>query len=300
MEGAGTMLCYRVLSAVVGIPLAVVLVCAGGLWLTLPVCALAMIGFLEFADKARAKRVSVLTALGLPLTLALVLLAHARTVPEGALLHLTGEGYGTMLSAVVFALVMGCLALYVVGYHHDRSLPVVANVGATVLATLYVGVTFSFFPLLRAFGDGRPSTPLLGIPWLPVDLGARLLLVVMAATWVSDTLAYFAGVSIGRTTLSPTSPNKTVEGLFGGFLGALVTALLLGAWLHVPAQYTLPVGVAIGVLGQVGDLCKSVLKRDLGTKDFGTLIPGHGGVLDRFDSLMMNVPVAYFCALLTL
>jgi len=123
---------------------------------------------------------------------------------------------------------------------------------------------------------------------------------LFCVTWATDTGAYFTGKNLGRKKLTPASPNKTWEGTGGGLLAAVVVALAFGAWFQLPLRLTAPVGVMAGIMGQFGDLCKSILKRDLGTKDFGALIPGHGGVLDRFDSLMMNVPVVYFYAVLVM
>lgn len=289
------MLLYRVLSALVGIPLAVLLVCQGGLWLTVPLCVLAAIGFHEFSDKARLQQIHVLEPLGHGVCLAFLALTHARTMGS-----LSPERYDRALLGLLFLLVAGSLIGYVFRYHREPQTPVVAGVSATVLGSLYVGVPFSFFVLLRGFHSADPPVAIPGFPGFPQEFGARLLLWLFCVTWATDTGAYFAGKKLGQRKLTPASPNKTWEGAAGGFLAAVAVALTFGAWFQLPLWLTVPVGVMAGVLGQFGDLCKSILKRDLGTKDFGALIPGHGGVLDRFDSLMMNVPVAYFYAVLVM
>src|SRR5262249_61276596 len=90
------------------------------------------------------------------------------------------------------------------------------------------------------------------------------------------------------------SPNKTWEGAAGGFAGALVVAAALAGWLRFPFAWAITAGILIGVLAQLGDLCKSAIKREIGAKDFGALLPGHGGILDRFDSLLFTATAVYF------
>jgi phosphatidate cytidylyltransferase len=122
------------------------------------------------------------------------------------------------------------------------------------------------------------------------------------ATVAYDVGAYFVGRQMGKTPLSPSSPNKTIEGLAGGALAAvLVSAIVLGVvgvfpWELGPA---IILGLAVAVVAPIGDLCESMLKRDLGLKDMGSILPGHGGLLDRFDALLFVLPVTYYVFLLT-
>jgi phosphatidate cytidylyltransferase len=120
-------------------------------------------------------------------------------------------------------------------------------------------------------------------------------LLVVFATWACDTGAFFTGRAVGRHKLAPEiSPGKTVEGAIGGWLCALAMALLVGGFLRLDLRIAASLGAMIGVLSQVGDLCESAIKRDLGIKDFSGLLPGHGGILDRFDSLLMTAPLVYY------
>jgi phosphatidate cytidylyltransferase len=110
-----------------------------------------------------------------------------------------------------------------------------------------------------------------------------------------DAGAYFVGRTWGRRKLAPRlSPHKTVEGAVGAFIVALVVTVGFGLWFRLPAGHLVALGALFGVAGQVGDLGKSVFKRQAGAKDYGSIIPGHGGVLDRFDSLLFCAPVAYY------
>lgn len=156
----------------------------------------------------------------------------------------------------------------------------VEPVAATLLAAAYVGWTLGHAVLLRALSDG---------PWL--------ILFLVGVTWVGESAAYLIGSSIGRHKLAPViSPAKTVEGGIAQVVTSVLAAWLLGRWLLPawPAAFTAGAGVFLGVVGQLGDLAESVVKRSLGTKDTGTLIPGHGGLLDRIDSLLFNVPSFYY------
>src|SRR5205823_9764453 len=137
--------------------------------------------------------------------------------------------------------------------------------------------------------------PMPALPGPVADPGAWMVLLVVAATWTGDTAAFFTGRAFGARKLAPAiSPGKTVEGTVGGLLGASIVALLLGTLLlHLDFRLALGLGILVGLLAPVGDLCESALKRELGIKDFGSLLPGHGGVLDRFDSLLMTAPVVY-------
>ena len=125
--------------------------------------------------------------------------------------------------------------------------------------------------------------------------GPRLLLFVLVVTWVGDTAAYFVGRSIGKHTLAPRlSPKKTWEGTVASFLGSLIVAFIFQRFSSAPLPHLLGMAAAGIVAGQAGDLLVSAFKRSAGVKDSGALLPGHGGVLDRIDALILAIPVVWY------
>ncbi len=158
-----------------------------------------------------------------------------------------------------------------------------------LIGMVYVGMLFSSFLLLRSL-PGRIGVRPFGF----ADRGAWLMLFVAVCVWATDTAAYLVGRYFGRHKLAPTlSPGKTIEGALGGLGGALLVGAAFGLWIHLPLIHGLAVGAMAGSVGQVGDLFESALKREIGIKDFGRVMPGHGGTLDRFDSLLFVTPLAY-------
>jgi phosphatidate cytidylyltransferase len=135
------------------------------------------------------------------------------------------------------------------------------------------------------------------ILFLNTIAGRNALLFLLLCVWVCDSAAYYVGSTFGRRKLAPAiSPNKTVAGAVGGILGAAGTSVLLKMFNLVPWSlgFALGTGLAIAVFAQLGDLAESMIKRDAGVKDSGSLIPGHGGIMDRVDALLFTVPVFYY------
>ena len=133
---------------------------------------------------------------------------------------------------------------------------------------------------------------------LVMSIGRYVILIPFFVACFCDAGAYFVGVKFGRHKLAPVvSPNKTIEGALGGLLTGMVSMLLYALILDFPLQFDVNYGAAIlygllgGLVGELGDLCFSVIKRQTGIKDYGNLIPGHGGVLDRFDSILAVAPL---------
>jgi len=132
------------------------------------------------------------------------------------------------------------------------------------------------------------------------EYGPWLLLFALVITWAGDTGAYFAGRAFGRHALAPhLSPKKTWEGSLAGLAASIVVAVIFQRWLHAPLAYLIGMAVVGNVAGQVGDLLESAYKRSAGVKDSGAMLPGHGGVLDRIDALILAFPVVWYYWVLT-
>ena len=148
-----------------------------------------------------------------------------------------------------------------------------------VLGMAYVGGLLSFASTLRGLPEGE-----------------QLIYFLVVTSWASDIAAYYIGSRFGRHPLAPgTSPRKTVEGALAGMIASLVVAMIGSPWIWPRLFWSVAgvIGLLLAVVGILGDLCESAMKRGAGVKDSGTLIPGHGGILDRLDSLMFACPVLY-------
>jgi phosphatidate cytidylyltransferase len=194
-------------------------------------------------------------------------------------------------SGAITACVAGSVLLSMTAqFRRPPGSSVIANTGATVFGVVWIALLFSFFLRLR-------TVHLSCVPGIPAEglrdrMGAIFL--VVAAVWLQDNAAQLIGRSFGTQKPWPlVSPNKTWEGCAGGLLACLVATIGIGGAFGLPVLHMVPLGFAMGIVGQLGDFCKSLIKRELGIKDFGSIIPGHGGILDRFDSLLFAMPVAY-------
>lgn len=157
------------------------------------------------------------------------------------------------------------------------------DIAVTLFGICYIAVFFMFLPIIRGLEDG-----------------IFLIWYVFAASWGTDVFAYVVGKTIGKHKFSTISPNKTIEGCIGGIIGAIaftiVFTLLFNQVFNMNFNYSsvIIIAVILSIIGQIGDFAASSIKRYVGIKDFSNLIPGHGGMLDRFDSVIFIAPVAYF------
>lgn len=202
---------------------------------------------------------------------------------------------------VLFLAVVVALLWFLMGNSSGRPVP---NLGITLLGIGYISVLGSFAALLLS-SDSVVATES-GLLQFESN-GTGLLFAAILATVAYDIGAYFVGRTMGRTPLSAHSPNKSLEGVVGGAVASiLVSVIVIGGfdiapWGSSPGGFadTIILGVVAAVAATLGDLCESMLKRDLGVKDMGTMLPGHGGILDRFDGLLFVMP-AIWCAGLAL
>jgi phosphatidate cytidylyltransferase len=176
------------------------------------------------------------------------------------------------------------VAIAAAALHRAKEMPTsVPAAAATLFAVAYVGALGGTIAALRT------------LP--PAAEGAWRVMLLLAIVMTSDTFAYFAGSAFGRHKLAPLiSPGKTVEGLAGGLIGGIVAALLVRRFglPEIAATTAVVLGLVVSAFGVTGDLVESLLKRWSGVKDSGHLFPGHGGMLDRLDSLLFGAPVLYY------
>jgi phosphatidate cytidylyltransferase len=266
------MLKHRVITAAVGVPLIILAIWFGDPWITLFIAAAALAGTYEFYHMADFTRREPLLYLGLLWTLALVLSPHYRN--------------SDLLPMVTTAAILVSLVCLLLRPSREKAFHQWAW---TIVGALYIGWMLSYWLNLRGLEEGRN--------WVYL---------AMLTTFANDTSAYFIGRARGRHKLAPAiSPAKTREGAIGGLVGAVIAAVviamvlkLISGELGAPFAFRywqiIVLGFLVGLFAQVGDLVESLLKRQMGVKESGNLLPGHGGVLDRFDSLIFVGAVVYY------
>jgi len=254
----------RVASAVIGAPILLLLMYLGGWPFFLTVALLFAVGAWELSGlhyRVTGRRTILLPVL----------------VGGGLILAGAWHGGTPMFISLFAALVLASVPLFfrpaAPGDWADR----VTDVAWTLMSVVYLGL-LSFWLLVRAGEGGGYEIALFGV----------------GVTWFNDTLAYFFGTFLSSRKLAPTlSPAKSWAGVLGGVVGGFLVGLGFARWwTEAPAGLPL-VGIGLAVLAQLGDLFESMLKRAAGVKDAGSAIPGHGGVLDRFDSLLFVMPMLY-------
>ncbi len=268
----------RILTGIVGIALAAFIIQTGDWPFAAFALVLPLIGWYEYSKafiKKGLRTAFILGILGITLIWGCAWLGNMEE-----------------MVAVVTGITLVTLLLTV--FLHGRISPVEA--GISVGGILYVGIPFAHLVMLRFLDDRMIATQLGGF-----ELGCAYVWVMFIGTWASDTFAYFTGSAIGSHKLCPSiSPNKTVEGFLGSVVGTTASIAALG---HLFFGFPLPemavLGVLLSLFATLGDLVESVIKRHTGIKDSGSLIPGHGGVLDRFDSVLYTAPMVYYFALIT-
>ena len=277
----------RVLFGVIAAPLGVLIVFSGGAALAALLAIVSALAAWEFFRIARASGLTPLEDVGIPLAGVVPLFVHARY------LHL----YEPPLSALAIAvLAVLTIALFARGVN-GRPL---GAASATVFGVLYTGGMLSFGYAIR-YHEYVIESVRIPLGRLTVSAGGLLLLLPLLLTWASDIGAFFVGRTFGKRKLMPSvSPGKTVAGAVGGLASTVLVGWLYAHFVLTPATQLAFVrggiivfAILVSVAAQIGDLAESLLKREAGMKDSSHIIPGHGGVLDRFDSLLFVLPVSY-------
>ncbi|BEU87230.1 phosphatidate cytidylyltransferase [Selenomonas sp. TAMA-11512] len=267
----------RIISGVVGITLATAIIQYGGVPYAVAVFLLALIGWREYTAAFHHKGLKLLSAAGY-ISIIILLLGGL----SGDLSHL-----GIHLTVVTFILLLALV------YLHGKISA--EGVAFSVMGVFYIGWGFLHLLLLRNFAPDTSVQTFAG----EMTLGCAFLWIMFLGTWSSDTFAYFTGYFFGRHKMSPEiSPKKTIEGFIGGLVGTTAVVTALGVHLGMAAWLMAGLGAAVCILATLGDLVESVIKRYTGIKDSGNIIPGHGGILDRFDSVIFTAPLVYWFLIL--
>jgi len=284
----GPMVLKRIVTAAVLMPVVIALVLWAPTWaVTLAIAAVILVALAEFfalgAEIGQRAYRFWTGACALALVYAQWLWAQMKLVPLAGGVTLRGTPWSAVLSRppqlhdIFFLFVLGICALSI--FARRPLVETVPAAGISASALLLVAFPLSF--AIRIHGEGQ--------------FGPRLLLFALVVIWVSDSLAYFVGKAIGRTKLAPRlSPQKTWEGTAASLAGALLVGFLSTRWIPVPAGHLLAMAVAANIAGQLGDAAESAYKRSAGVKDSGSLLPGHGGLLDRIDGLILAIPVVWY------
>lgn len=301
----------RVAVAIVAIPFILYASYAGGVLFLLFVLAVGILALLEFFTLARAKGGKPQTIVGVAAVTAFHFSFFHEQIQNAVVpLFVESGGISLLMKLQLFATVLFLfltLVLLVELFRNNGS--IFLNAGFTIFGVLYVGMFLASFTGIRElFGAEFPYY--LAMRHFPSTIsftdevlhattyawGGWTVIAILASIWMCDTMAYFGGLSMGKHKLFPrVSPNKSWEGAVWGFVGAVGTMLLFQHYLlpYLALHQAAMIGIIIGVFGQIGDLIESLMKRDAGVKDSSGLIPGHGGIFDRFDSLIFVSPMLY-------
>ena len=265
----------RIITALICIPLLVTVLVAPGYVICGAVVLVSIIGLSEFYGAVGLADKKPLTAIGYASALVIPIFMYFK--PYAAEYSAFGERLPAYLLVYLFILALFAVMLI---FHKNVS---ISDAALTMFSTVYIPYLLSHIILVRELQNGE-----------------YLIWLIFIGAFLADTGAYFVGIFFGRHKLCPEiSPKKTVEGAFGGVLGGVVFYIVYGLILKYAFNFSVRfaslalMGVIISVISEIGDLSASIIKRHYGIKDYGTLFPGHGGILDRCDSVIMVAPAVY-------
>lgn len=267
------MLGKRILTALIGIPIAAYVINYGEWLFAAMILMLTLLAWHEFYTMLQNKNIKIYYRLGFLLN----------TVIAGC------AWLGNSQELVMVMFISTLLALVKVVTSGTKF--TVTDATFSLLGISYIGVSFAHLLLLRYTDSSQYISTSFG----QLSAGAAYLWLAFVGTWASDTFAYFVGTYLGRHKLCPMiSPGKTIEGALGGLIGSVIAIVLLGNIFKLSMTHSVIMGLLVGVAAPLGDLVESAIKRFAGVKDSGRILPGHGGILDRFDSILFAVPAIYY------
>lgn len=252
------MLKKRISSAIIGLPLVFTALIIGGWYLRIFLAVISLMGLNEFYTVFKNIDIKPINYIGYISIL---------------FFYIWGYSYNTMDVIIFITIIIFSVPIVQRKYN-------LKDVSITIVGVIYI-IFFSYIGKIRDFNNGYL------LVWL-----------IIIISWFTDTFAYFVGKRIGKSKLCPTiSPNKTFEGSIGGLIGSLIGCLiftyLFNEKLQINILYIIALSITGSLIAQVGDLFASLVKRNCKTKDFSKIIPGHGGILDRFDSILFVSPYIY-------
>ncbi len=259
------MLKVRLISSIIGLPLIFAILFYKGSLLYIFALLLSLVGLYEYFKAMQVKKIEPIKWYGYSMTL----------IYYSIILK---DSNGSLSIGIITLSLIALISVEIFYQKHN-----IVEIAISIFGFLYISVLFS---CLVQIGSHKYGNILIWLPFI--------------TAWVSDTSAYFVGVNFGKRKLCPhISPKKTIEGSIGGVVGSMAFTTLFGYIINsqgytISIIHFIIIGVICGVVSQIGDLSASYIKRFAGIKDFGTIIPGHGGILDRFDSVLFTAPAIFY------
>jgi len=292
----------RVVFAIIGIPIALFLIIYGELPFLFAIIIISSVALYEFYSLAKLKNVNSNFALGFLFNLIFILFIYFSLSNAKILIN-----SGFIILVLILLLVLSAFSLEMWRRKENRLL----NVSTTISGILYACFPFyslilirEFYKITEFFINNNINLPLFFINQQNLEeFSIFSVIFVLITIWICDSAAFFIGKNLGKHKLfERVSPKKTWEGAVAGFIASILSSFLLFYFFvpNFPYIHSIMLGVIIGIFGQIGDLAESLIKRDVGVKDSSNLIPGHGGALDRFDSILFVFPLVFVYFILLL
>jgi phosphatidate cytidylyltransferase len=289
MKKAMSELSKRIWVAVIAIPIAIIIFYLGGWIFNFAIAIISSIAIWEFSNLANKKDFPTYNGLLIFANISIILISTEIQ------LKVTGIDIQTLAFILLVLLYLIILLVFILGLtsNHQNTL---ATIGTFFTTFCYVILPFFCLIIIRnmVLNENFSNRPI-------ENSGLYLLIIIFCSIWFCDSMAFFVGRKIGKHKLMPkVSPKKSVEGAIAGFIAASALFPILSYFLmpNFNLHYALICGIIVGIFGQIGDLIESKFKRDANVKDSSNIIPGHGGILDRFDSIIFAAPLITFFILI--